>query len=577
MIMDNEEVAAILGDIARILELEGEETYKIRAYRKASQSLALLEGDINYYHREGRLQEIPGVGRSIEGLIDQLLTTGKSDLYEALKKETPLELYDVIRVPGIGRKTALKVHRTLGVTTINEFKQAAKQHRIRNVRGLGDKIEKNILRSIEQYQRMESEVRIPLFRALGIAQETAGYLKDCGNIDRLEIVGSIRRMAPLITDLNFLATSADPSGAIDCFCNSPVARITKNRTDTKAHITTRYRVEATLEIVDPENIGLHMVIDTGSASHVRALEDLAAKKAIDFDHASYMNAITLERKTLPREEDVYAALGLPYIPPEMREGRGEVEAAARGALPVPVERSDIKGDLHVHSIWSDGSNAIRDIAMAARARGYEYVAICDHSRSLTVANGLSIERLRDQMVEIDELNDTLEDFTVLKGSEVDIMADGSLDLPDDMLDQLDIVVGSVHSSLKQEPNIITRRVLAAIESGYLTILGHPTSRVIGRREPTLVDIDQVIDAAAYHGVALEVNAYPDRLDLSDENVKKAMDAGAVIAIDTDSHSIAELDFIEFGVANARRGWAPRERVLNCMAYEQLLQFLEKRV
>ena len=571
--MDNRNVADILGDVARMLELEGEDAFRIRAYRKASESVATLNGDINEYHREGRLREIPGVGKAIGELIAELLETGTSPYYEALKKQTPPELFDIINVPGIGRRTATRLHKALGVTTMEEFSEAAKNHRIRNIKGFGDKAEKKILDSIVRFERVEAETRIPIFRAMGVVAELKSYLEGCDGVERLEVVGSVRRRADMVKDVNILIVSSKPKAAIDCFCNSPVSYATKDLTGHSARVDTRYRVDATMESVSPDNFGLHMVFDTGSGAHVDQLVELASAKGIRLSHEGYVNAVSLKESRFATEEALYGALGMDYIPPELREGSGEVEAAAQHALPDLVERTDIMGDLHVHSEWSDGAGTIQDMAIAAQAKGYEYLAICDHSRSLGIANGLSIERLRDQMAEIDRINDSLEKFSILKGSEVDIKPDGSMDLPDEVLAELDIVVASVHTSLQQDPQVITERVLRALENEYVTILAHPTSRIIGRRPPTLLDMDAVIASAVEHNKVLELNSYPDRLDLSDENVRKAMDAGAMISIDTDAHSATELDFMDFGVAVARRGWATKGRVLNTLPYTELLSFL----
>jgi DNA polymerase (family 10) len=352
--------------------------------------------------------------------------------------------------------------------------------------------------------------------------------------------------------------------------------VVKERGERHARITTRYRMDATLYVARPEDYGFRLLWETGSHRHLEQLAGHAAGRGAKLSRDGYVVEATGARETFPSEEEVYAALGLEYITPELREGTGEIEAARQGTLPDLITRESIKGDLHVHTEWSDGSDSIQDMAMAARAAGYEYVALCDHSQSLHIANGLSIERLRSQMTLIDEINDTLEDFTVLKGSEVDILADGSLDLPDDVLEDLDIVVGSVHTSMRQEPDIITRRVISALENEHLTILAHPTSRILGRREPTALDIDRVIEAAKEHGKVLEVNAYPDRLDLSDEHVRKAMDAGVMISIDTDAHSSPELSFMEYGVHNARRGWATKARTLNTLSYDALREYLDRR-
>jgi DNA polymerase (family 10) len=571
--MDNRNVADILGDVARMLELEGEDAFRIRAYRRASENVATLNGDINEYHREGRLREIPGVGKAIGELIAELLDTGTSPYYEALKKETPPELFDVINVPGIGRRMAVKLHKALGVTTTEEFGQAAKNHRIRNIQGFGDKAEKKILDSIVRFERLEAETRIPIFRAMGVAAELRSYLEGCDGVERLEVVGSVRRRAEMVEDVNLLVVSSNPKAAIDCFCNSPVSYATKKITSHSAQVDTRYRVDATMESASPGDFGLHMVFDTGSRAHLDALVALAGDRGVSLSHEGYMDAVSLKASHFATEEALYGALGLDYIPPELREGRGEVEAAAQHALPDLVQTADIMGDLHVHTEWSDGAGTIQDMAIAARAKGYEYLAICDHSRSLGIANGLSIDRLRDQMAEIDRINDSLEGFRLLKGSEVDIKPDGSLDLPDEVLADLDIVVASVHTSLQQESKVITQRVLRALENEYVTILAHPTSRIIGRRPPTLVDLDAVIASAIEHDKTLELNSYPDRLDLSDENVRRAMDAGAMISIDTDAHSTTELDFMDFGVAVARRGWAAKGRVLNTLPYTELLSFL----
>lgn len=572
--MKNDEVASVLYDISRLLELEGEEAYRIRAYRKASESVMSLNGDITEYYKEGRLRDIPGIGESIGSVIEELLMTGRSDLLDTLKKGTPLELYEIIEVPGIGRKTAIKIHRALGVTTVGEFRDAARSHRIRRIKGFGEKVEKKILDAIDQYRKTLGETRVPIFRATAIASEIMGYFRDCEGLERVDTSGSLRRHAPMIGHINIVAAATNPAAVIDCFCNMPISRSVKDRGEHHAVITTRYRVDSKLKLVSRENYGLRLALDTGSNAHLKELENRASARGDRLDREGFFNSAG-DKVRFSTEDDFYRALDLKYIPPDLREGRGEVDAAARGTLPDLITTDNMKGDLHVHTEWSDGANTIQDMAMAAQAKGYEYMAICDHSKSLHIANGLSIERLRDQMVEIDRLNDTLEKFTIFKGSEVDIMPDGSLDLPDDVLRDLDIVVASVHTQLRQDSDVVTRRVLNALDNEYLTILAHPTSRILGRREPTAIDIDRVIEAAKANDKVLEVNAYPDRLDLSDEHVKKAMDAGVMVSIDTDAHSMAELDYMEFGINNARRGWTTKARVLNTLSTEALLEYIDR--
>ncbi|HTX43132.1 MAG TPA: PHP domain-containing protein, partial [Methanocella sp.] len=414
-----------------------------------------------------------------------------------------------------------------------------------------------------------AEARIPLYRAIAVAAEALGYMKDCG-FGRAEAAGGVRRWAPMVRGVS-LVGAAGSEKAVDCFMSSPLVAVAE---EGSMKVMTRYRVEAALDVADPSDWGLHLLFATGSEKHLEELIEHAALQGISLSREGFVDAVNLKRRKFATEEALYGALGLAYIPPELREGRGEVEAAAGHGIPGLVERKDIRGDFHVHSNWSDGASSLQDIAMASRALGYEYVAICDHSRSLTVANGLSVERLRDQMEEIDRLNDTLEDFTILKGCEVDVRADGSLDMPDDVLVDLDIVVASVHSGMRRGP--VTERVVRALENPHVTILGHPTGRILGGREPMAIDMGEVIEVARANGKALELNAYPSRLDLGDEDVHRAVDSHVNIAIDTDAHSLFELDFMEYGVHTARRGWASRSSVLNALTYDGLLRFLNAR-
>jgi len=574
--LNNEQVADVLFDISRLLELEGDDAYRIRAYRKAAENIEGLAGDINDYGRRGRLRDIPGVGESIARTVAELLDTGRSGLYETLKKEIPPELCEVIGVPGIGRRTALKVHSALGAKTVEDFRRAAASHRIRHVRGFGEATERKILEAIDRYRGQQGEPGVPIFRARAIARELVGYLAGCRGLARADVAGSLRRWQTMAGEVAVVAAAADPAGVGDCFCRTPISRTVREQGERHARVATRYRVDAALCVANPGDYGIRLLWETGSPEHLVQLARHAGERGVKLSSDGYVVEATGERKTFPAEEDIYAALGLAYIPPELREGTGEIEAARQGTLPGLITQESIKGDLHVHTEWSDGADSVQDMAMAARAAGYEYVAVCDHSPSLHIASGLDVPRLREQMAAIDEINDTLEGFTVLKGSEVDILADGSLDLPDDVLAGLDIVVGSVHSGMRQEPDTITRRVITALENEHLTILAHPTSRILGRRQPTALDMDRVIAAAKEHGKVLEVNAYPDRLDLGDEHVRKAMDAGVMISIDTDAHSAAELCFMEYGVHVARRGWATAARTLNTLSYDALGEYLDRR-
>ena len=572
--MRNEEVAGALLEISRLLELDGEDAFRIRAYRKAAENVAALEGDINEYYREGRLRDIPGVGPTISGVIAELLEGGKSGLHEALKEDFPPELQEVLEVPGIGRRTALKIYEALGTRTVDDFRRAARSHRIRQVRGLGERTERRVLDAIERHRRLRGEALILLSKARALAADLMGYFEGCPGLERADVAGSVRRWKPQVADVNLIAAAGDPEGAIGCFCGIPLISSVRGRGRGRARAATRYRVEATLEAVGADDYGLKLLYATGSARHLEDLARYAEARGVRLSPEGYYEKG--ERKKFPTEECLYGALGLEYIPPELREGSDEVAAASVGGLPELVRADDIRGDMHVHTIWSDGKASIQEMAMAARARGLEYIAICDHSGSLRIANGLSIERLRDQMAAIDEINDTLEGFTVLKGCEADILADGSLDLPKDVLGDLDVVVGSVHTSLRQGEDLMTRRVITALENEHLTVLGHPTNRLLGSRPPLELDLDRAIEAAARHRKALEVNSSPARLDLGGEGVRLAMEHGAMICINTDAHTPEELCHLEYGVHTARRGWATKARTLNALSYDALAEFLARR-
>ncbi|HEY3273384.1 MAG TPA: helix-hairpin-helix domain-containing protein, partial [Methanocella sp.] len=355
--MNNQGVADVLFDISRLLELEGEDAYRIRAYRKAAQNIEGLDDDVNAYYREGRLRDIPGVGESIARTIAELLDTGRSGLYEALKKEIPPELYEVIEVPGIGRRTALKVHSALGAKTIEDFRRAAKSHRIRKVRSLGDVKEKKILEAIDRYRNQQGEMRVPIFRARAIALKLMGYFSDCEGLVRADLAGGLRRWTTMAGDINILATGDDPAKIVDCFCHTPLSKTVKERGERHARITTRYRMDATLYVARPEDYGFRLLWETGSHRHLEQLAGCAAGQGVRLGRDGYVVEATGEQKPFQAEEAIYASLGLEYVTPELREGTGEIEAARQGTLPDLITRKSIKGDLHVHTEWSDGSDS----------------------------------------------------------------------------------------------------------------------------------------------------------------------------------------------------------------------------
>jgi DNA polymerase (family 10) len=568
--MNNRQVADILYDIADMLEIKGEIIYKSIAYRRAADNIINLGRDINDVWRDGELREIPGVGEALAKKLDELLGTGRLGYYEGLKEEIPPGVVAMLAIPDVGPKTAKLLYEGLALMSVADVERAAREGKLRDLPGLGVKSEANILAGIEALHRRSD--RIPLGTAWPVAKEMLGALRaGCPTLQQATVAGSLRRMKTTIGDIDLLVASDEPGTVMDCFVNLPMVEEVALRGLTKTSVILRNGLQVDLRVLEPARYGSLLQYFTGSKDHNVALRELSLDQGLSLSEYGFKR--DGEEILCSNEESVYNTLGLPWIPPELRENRGEIKAARHGKLPKLVELSDIKGDLHVHTNWSDGVGSMAEMAEAARARGYQYAVISDHTQSLGVAGGLTPERLREQQAEINRLNEQFGDFRLLQGAEVEIKADGSLDFPDEVLNELDVVVASIHSGLRQEREHITTRLISAMRNPHVDVIGHPLGRILGQREASAVDMDRVLKVAVETDTILEVNAIPDRLDLDDAHIRRAVGMGVRLAVDSDAHNTAGLAAMEYGVAIARRGWAEAKDVVNSLSLNKLLQLI----
>ncbi|MBA7499117.1 DNA polymerase/3'-5' exonuclease PolX [subsurface metagenome] len=571
--LKNLELSRIFEQIARILKIKGENPFKIRAYEKIALVLENLPIDIETIYRQGGLDNIPGVGEGIAKKIEEFLTTGKLEYYEKLKETIPSGVIELLDISEVGPKTAKLLYEELGVDNIKKLEKAVKQHRIKDLPGMGEKSEDNILRGIELYKRRKE--RVLLGTALPLAEEIVESLRQLKETNKISFAGSLRRKKETIGDIDILVTSQKPEKIMKTFISLPQMREILAEGPTKSSVITKEDIHVDVRVVEPISFGAALQYFTGSKTHNIKLRELAIKRGLKINEYGVFDSETGQRIAGEEEEEVYKILDLAFIAPELREDRGEIKAAQEGRLPQLVEYHQIKGDLHLHSKWSDGAHTIRQMAEAAKKRGYKYIAITDHSQSLKfVAGGLTEERLREQIEEIRKLNQELDDFTVLTGIEVDIKSDGSLDSSDEILSKLDVVIAAIHSGFKQESKIITERLIGAMQNRFVSIIAHPTGRLIGYRESYQVDIDKIMNMAAKTGTILEINAYPERLDLNDVYCRMAKDKGVQLAIETDAHSIDGLEFMNLGVDVARRGWLEEKDIINTLPLDKLLKRLK---
>ncbi len=566
--MKNLAVARILQEMADMMDLQGIQ-FKPEAYRRAARAIEGLVASIEDYHREGRLESIPGVGKGIAERIDEFLTTGRITDHEKLKAKVPTGLSEVMRIPGVGPKTARLLHETLGITGVEELKNAAEDGKLLKVKGMGPKKAENILKGISILESTGG--RVLLGFAYPMAEAVVAHLKEHAPVERIQIAGSLRRMRETIGDIDLVATSSDWNRVIGTFVNMPNVAEVVLEGPTKATIKLREGLQADLRVVDDEEYGAALQYFTGNKDHNIHLRTIAQRRGLKINEYGVFRGE--DRLACRTEEEMYATLGMATPAPEMRWDEGEIEAAEAGTLPTPVALEDIMGDFHVHTNATDGHDSLEAMVQAARKRGYEYVGISDHSRSLSFINGLSVERLLAQRDRIRDLNRDLKGFRVFMGAEVDILPDGSLDYPDEVLKELNYVIASVHSRFTMEEKEMTQRVVAALENPYTTILGHPTCRLIGEREPVDLDFEEVVTRAVRTGTALEINAYTNRLDLNGSLARLARDRGAEFAIDTDSHATHHLALMRYGVGTARRGWVEAKDVINAHRIDAIGEYV----
>ncbi len=573
--MNNRELADTFTLIADLLEIKGEVIYVTLAYRKAAESLSSLGHDANEYWKEGKLREIPGVGKAIAEKIDELLRTGQLAFLEKLKQDVPPGLAEWLRVPGLGPKKVALIWKALGITSLAELTAAAREGKLRNLPGLGPKSEAQIITGIESLSRRSG--RIPLGRAWPLAQEIVAALKNLPGVSAVEPAGSLRRMRSTVGDLDILVAARESAPVMEAFVGLPGVVRVLGKGETKSSIEFGDGVRAQVWVHPPEKFGTALQYATGSKDHNVRLRELALDKGLSLSEHALERVDGSGAILCASEAAVYAALGLPWIPPELREDRGEVQAAKAGKLPQLIEVADLHADLQMHSTWSDGKLSMLEMAHAAAQRGMKVIAFTDHSVSLGVANGLSIERHAAQQAEIEKIQKELgERIRVLHATEVEIKADGTLDYPDDFLASLDLVLASLHTGLRQPREKVTERLLNAIRNPHVDVIGHPTGRLIPEREGADLDMDAVLAAAAESGVALEINASPYRLDLDDVYARRARELGIPLSINTDAHSETDMDMRFYGVAIARRAWLSRDDVINCWPTEKLLDWLSAR-
>ncbi|MCS6816408.1 MAG: DNA polymerase/3'-5' exonuclease PolX [Blastocatellia bacterium] len=570
--MTNRDVAEILRHIAFLLDMEGVE-FKPRAYEKAAYAVEALEEPIaELYARGGikALEEIPGVGKSIAQKIEELLVTGRMAYYEELRRKYPIDLVSLMGIEGVGPKTIRALYEALGITNLDELEQAARQGRIRQLPRFGEKTEAAILRGIEFLRRRGG--RFLLGEILPLMEDVCARLAALPEVERVEIAGSLRRRKETVGDADLLVISRRPERVMEAFVSLPEVEHVHEKGETRSRVKFRNGLDVDLRVVPRESFGAALQYFTGSKEHNIALRRIAERMGLKLNEYGLFRG---ERRIAGRtEEEIYEALGLRYIPPELREDRGEIEAAREGRLPRLIEYGDLRGDLQVQTNWTDGANSIEEMALEARRLGLEYIAITDHTRSLAMTRGSDEAKLLEQIAEIRRLNRKLRGIRVLTGAEVNIRKDGTLDIRDDVLAQLDVVGIAVHSHFNLSRQEMTERIVRAMRNPHADILFHPTGRILLKREPYDVDMDEIIRVARETGTILEIDAYPERLDLKDEHIRKAVEAGVKLVIDSDAHHVGHFRVLAYGIAQARRGWAQREDILNTLPCEEFLAHLK---
>ncbi len=567
--MMNQLVASILNQVADLMEMN-EADFRTKAYRRAAHTVETLSEDIEDIKNEGRLQELPGIGAKIAKKIDEIVDTGSLEYLENLKKEFPVDYDALMAVEGLGPKGIKQLYRELGVKNLDDLEKNAKRHRIRRLKGMGEITERKILINLEFARK--STGRNLLGHILPVAEEIKNYLKKLDYVDRVEVAGSIRRRKETVGDIDILVTTTNPLDVTDFFTRMELVEDVVVSGPTKSTVRLKENgIDVDLRTFKDESFGSALMYFTGSKETNVELRRIAIAQGYKLsEYGVFMGNKLLAGRT---EEEIFQFLGMNYIEPELRENTGEIEAAINGELPELVKYDEIIGDLQMHTEWSDGTANIPDMVTQAKKMGYEYMAITDHSGSLRVANGMDEKTIKRQMEEIDNLNSEMDDFRILKGVETNIDPYGLLDVPDKLLDGMDLVIAGIHSGFKQDRKELTRRILSAMENEMVNIITHPTGRKIQEREAYELELEKLYQASLDTGTILEVNGQMNRLDLNDMNVKMAVEHGCKLAINSDAHSITDLNNMELGIATARRGWAKKEDIINTLPLKKLLKLL----
>jgi DNA polymerase (family 10) len=565
----NQKVADELYQIGEILTIKGDR-FRSRAYNMAAQRVTALTEDIVSIADRGELEEIPGVGESIAMVIQEIIETGQSIVLEQLRDSLPKGVLQIIEVEGIGPKIAMRLNEELGITNLEELEQAAKDQKIRELKGFGAKKEKNILTAISEYRSRST--RFLLGEVLPIIQGIISYMRENPAVRKVEVAGSARRMKETVGDLDLLVSSLDPEAVTEHFCSMPPIVRVLGKGPTKSTVVLDNMLQVDLRVIPPESYGAALQYFTGSKEHNVKLRTIGVKEGFKLNEYGLFRRENNELVEAEDEEKIYEALGMSWMPPELRENTGEIEAAIEGKLPNLVTFDRIKGDLHVHTNYSHAIHSLEEMVLKAIDMKLEYLAITDHSKSLAIAQGLTEEKLLQQIEEVRQLDEEYSEIKLLTGTECDIKPDGSLDYSDDILEKLDWVVASIHVGMQREEEIITNRILSAIQNPYTKVIGHPTGRLIQKRNPYEVNLDRVFEAAANQNVFMEINCSPSRLDLKDVDARRAKESGVKMAIGTDAHSTSQMEFLPLGVAVARRGWLEPEDLVNTWKLDKILRF-----
>lgn len=566
--MDNRQIASLLLEISRILEIKEENVFKIRAYQNAARSLEGIGEEAHDLIAQGKLKEVPGIGKAIAEKIEELDQTGKLQYYEELKSGYPATLFELFRIPNLGPKKIRKLYEDLGIGSIRELEYACQENRLLNLKGFGKKTQEKLLEGIKIAE--VSDGRRLLGKVLPVAQRVLEYLRECKAAEKVEIAGSTRRWKEIVNDLDFVASTTKAAEVTEHFLKMPFATSLIARGETKTSV----RIESLglnvdLRVVAPKEFASALHHFTGSKEHNVVLRMLAKKKGYKINEYGIFPEDSEKPLPIKSEKDIYAFFKMDYIPPEMRENLGEIEAAQEHRIPQLVQQSDIAGVFHVHSVWSDGHNSLEEMIRGAVERGYHYVGISEHSQVAAYAHGLDSIRLKEQSEEIDKLQKKYSAIRILKGVEVDILPDGALDLDDASLSRLDFVIASVHSAFRLEEKAMTERICRALAHPLVDILGHPTGRILQGRAGYAVNLEEVFKTAVRHKKCIEINASPHRLDLDWTHVKQAVDLGIPLSINPDAHRVTEFDYVPFGVGMARKGWAAPGDILNTRTWDEI--------